>query len=39
MAEKSPIRVAVTGAPCNVSYALQLRIAAGEMFPAPTHSR
>src|SRR5689334_14614494 len=32
MAEKSPIRVAVTGAAGNVSYALLFRIAAGEMF-------
>jgi malate dehydrogenase len=32
MAEKSPLRVAVTGAAGNVSYALLFRIAAGEMF-------
>jgi len=32
MAAKSPIRVAVTGAAGNVSYALLFRIAAGEMF-------
>src|SRR5580693_2161676 len=31
MAEKSPIRVAVTGAAGNVSYALLFRIASGEM--------
>ena len=32
MADKSPLRVAVTGAAGNVSYALLFRIAAGEMF-------
>jgi len=32
MAEKSPIRVAVTGAAGNIGYALLFRIAAGEMF-------
>ncbi|HZC17491.1 MAG TPA: malate dehydrogenase [Caulobacteraceae bacterium] len=34
MAEKSPIRVAVTGAAGNVSYALLFRIASGDMFGA-----